>query len=162
MILVPKKGGSFRPEVDYRWLNVVAIPEAFPLLNIGLLLQDISSGNRVFATLDLGKGFLQMPMAKDIQPPTAFSTHTLGLSEFPSRHSLRKTYLSNGIKRQDSFMQLKALLANVPVLASTDFKLPFVLTTDAYSIGLDAILHQKVDGKLRPIAFTRKLLKPAE
>ncbi|ROT82717.1 hypothetical protein C7M84_024113 [Penaeus vannamei] len=63
---------------------------------------------------------------------------------------------------EDSFLQLKALLANAPVLAFPDFELPFVLTTDASSVGLGATLHQKVNGKLRPIAFASRTLKPAE
>jgi len=67
MILVPKKDGSFRPVVDYRKLNAVTIPEPFPIPNLRLLLQDIGSGNLVFSTLDLAKGFLQVPVAKESQ-----------------------------------------------------------------------------------------------
>ncbi|ROT69657.1 hypothetical protein C7M84_012131 [Penaeus vannamei] len=63
---------------------------------------------------------------------------------------------------EDSFLQLKALLANAPVLAFPDFELPFVLTNDASSVGLGATLRQKVNGKLRPIAFASRTLKPAE
>jgi len=295
MILVPKKDGSFRPVVDYRKLNAVTIPEPFPIPNLRLLLQDIGSGNLVFSTLDLAKGFLQVPVAKESRPLTAFSTHMghfeflrtpFGLRNSPltfsrlmsivlsgmindqvmvylddilicspsvSEHEkklrqvferlasagltinpgkcqffrskldfLGHTLTSNGIapnqnkvqavidfprpqnqkdlksflglsgfyrpfikdygsiaqplttllkkdvpfewakETEDSFLQLKALLANAPVLAFPDFELPFVLTTDASSVGLGATLHQKVNGKLRPIAFASRTLKPAE
>ncbi|ROT65770.1 putative enzymatic polyprotein [Penaeus vannamei] len=276
MILVPKKDGSFRPVVDYRKLNAVTIPEPFPIPNLRLLLQDIGSGNLVFSTLDLAKGFLQVPVAKESRPLTAFSTHMghfeflrtpFGLRNSPltfsrlmsivlsgmindqvmvylddilicspsvSEHEkklrqvferlasagltinpgkcqffrseldfLGHTLTSNGIapnqnkvqavidfprpqnqkdlksflglsgfyrpfikdygsiaqplttllkkdvpfvwakETEDSFLQLKALLANAPVLAFPDFELPFVLTTDASSVGLGATLHQK-------------------
>ncbi|ROT65769.1 Retrovirus-related Pol polyprotein [Penaeus vannamei] len=178
MILVPKKDGSFRPVVDYRKLNAVTIPEPFPIPNLRLLLQDIGSGNLVFSTLDLAKGFLQVPVAKESRPLTAFSTHMghfeflrtpFGLRNSPLTFSrLMSIVLSEDVpfvwakETEDSFLQLKALLANAPVLAFPDFELPFVLTTDASSVGLGATLHQKVNGKLRPIAFASRTLKPAE
>jgi len=61
-----------------------------------------------------------------------------------------------------SFNRLKALLVNSPVLAFPNFELRFLLTTDASNVGLGATLHQKIDGKLRPIAFASRSLKRAE
>lgn len=57
---------------------------------------------------------------------------------------------------------LKALLVNAPVLIFPNFELSFVLTTDTSNVGLGATLHQKVDGKVRPITCTNRSLKPAE
>jgi len=47
---------------------------------------------------------------------------------------------------QESFDELKSKLSNTPVLAFPDFKLPFILTTDASRIGLGAVLYQVQEG----------------
>jgi len=43
---------------------------------------------------------------------------------------------------QESFDELKSKLSNTPVLAFPDFKAPFILTTDASTVGLGAVLSQ--------------------
>jgi hypothetical protein len=43
---------------------------------------------------------------------------------------------------QESFDELKSKLSNTPVLAFPDFKVPFILTTDASTVGLGAVLSQ--------------------
>ena len=52
---------------------------------------------------------------------------------------------------QESFDELKSKLSNTPVLAFPDFKLPFILTTDASRIGLGAVVSQVHEGIERPI-----------
>jgi len=41
---------------------------------------------------------------------------------------------------QETFYKLKSKLSNTPVLSFTDFKVPFILTTDASTVGLGAFL----------------------
>ena len=41
---------------------------------------------------------------------------------------------------QESFDKLKSELSNTPVLAFPDFIVPFILTTDASTVGLGAVL----------------------
>ena len=61
-----------------------------------------------------------------------------------------------------AFESLKERLTSAPVLAYADFKKPFILETDASHGGLGAILSQEYDGKVRPIAFASRGLKPTE
>ena len=64
--------------------------------------------------------------------------------------------------QQDAFEDLKeALLADV-CLEYPDYSLPFVLEIDASRGGLGAVLSQKHDGKLRPIAFASRKTSPSE
>jgi hypothetical protein len=59
---------------------------------------------------------------------------------------------------QESFDRLKQKLSNAPVLAFPDFKRPFILTTDASSVGLGAVLSQEHDGIEKPLSFTSRQL----
>ena len=61
-----------------------------------------------------------------------------------------------------AFSKLKNLLTVALVLAFPDFDTEFVLTADASSIGLGAVLTQKVDGLERPIAYASRCLTKAE
>jgi len=63
---------------------------------------------------------------------------------------------------QESFDNLKSKLSNTPVLAFPDCKLPFILTTDASTVGLGAFLSQVQEGIERPISFAIKQLNKAE
>uniref|UniRef100_A0A3P9K638 ribonuclease H n=1 Tax=Oryzias latipes TaxID=8090 RepID=A0A3P9K638_ORYLA len=63
---------------------------------------------------------------------------------------------------EQSFQELKTALTTTPVLAYADFQKPFVLEVDASHAGLGAVLSQEHGGKLRPVAFASRSLKPAE
>ncbi len=56
---------------------------------------------------------------------------------------------------QKSFDTLKGKLTTSPILAYADFSLPFILEVDAIS-------SQEQEGKVRPIAFTSRSLRPIE
>jgi hypothetical protein len=64
--MVRKPDGSWRPCGDYRRLNLVTIPDSYPLPN----MMDFAAkmfGCRIFSKVDLRKGFHQIPMhARDI------------------------------------------------------------------------------------------------
>lgn len=61
-----------------------------------------------------------------------------------------------------AFNQLRRCLMSPPVLAYPDFQRPFVLTTDASSLGLGAVLSQHQDGGERVIAFASRGLRGSE
>lgn len=61
-----------------------------------------------------------------------------------------------------SFEALKVKLTTSPVLAYADFSIPFVLEVDASHGGLCAVLPQVQEGKLRPIAYASRGLRPTE
>jgi len=65
-------------------------------------------------------------------------------------------------EHQQSFDTLKSLLTRSPVLIFPDFQLPFTLATDASCTGLGAALMQRIDGRLRPIAYASRKLNAAE
>ena len=63
---------------------------------------------------------------------------------------------------ETSFCELKRLLTTAPVLAFPDFDEEFVLTTDASSIGLGAVLSQRISGSERPVAYASRCLTKVE
>ncbi|XP_042338496.1 uncharacterized protein LOC121939556, partial [Plectropomus leopardus] len=63
---------------------------------------------------------------------------------------------------QRTFEALKLKLTTAPVLAYADFSLPFILEVDASHSGLGAVLSQEQDGKVGPIAYASRGLRPTE
>ncbi|KAL2097674.1 hypothetical protein ACEWY4_006881 [Coilia grayii] len=61
-----------------------------------------------------------------------------------------------------SFEGLKEKLVSAPVLAYANFGQPFILEVDASYSGLGAVLSQEVDGKVRPVAYASRTLRPTE
>lgn len=61
-----------------------------------------------------------------------------------------------------AFQSLKKKLTSAPVLAYADFKKPFIVEVDASHGGLGAVLSQEDGGKVRPVAFASRGLRPAE
>ncbi|TWW73497.1 Retrovirus-related Pol polyprotein from transposon 412 [Takifugu flavidus] len=61
-----------------------------------------------------------------------------------------------------NFEALKTKLTTTPVLAYADFTLPFILEVDASHSGLGAVLSQEQNGKVRPIAYASRGLRPTE
>jgi hypothetical protein len=58
-----------------------------------------------------------------------------------------------GPQEQQAFQSMNNRLCTTPVMAYPNFKLPFILTTDASKVAIGAILSQVQDGKERPFAF---------
>ncbi len=80
LVIVKKKDGGLRLCVDYRKLNQITKFDAYPMPRIEELLDSI--GNAKFIkTLDLSKGYWQVPMKKEDQEKTAFTTPK-GLYQF--------------------------------------------------------------------------------
>jgi hypothetical protein len=67
-----------------------------------------------------------------------------------------------GKKQQEAFKSLERALCEAPVLQIPDFRKEFVLATDASDLAVSAVLHQRVNGELVPIAYYSRLLSSAE
>lgn len=73
VVVVRKKDGSNRVCVDYRKLNSVSARDPEPMLNMTDLMQRLSS-DTIFTTIDLSKGYWQIPVADENVYKTAFVT----------------------------------------------------------------------------------------
>ncbi len=70
IVLVPKTDGSVRFCVDYRKVNAVSKFDAYPMPRVDELLDRLGTA-RFYSTLDLTKGYWQIPLSplsKESQP----------------------------------------------------------------------------------------------
>ncbi|KAK7912922.1 hypothetical protein WMY93_013133 [Mugilogobius chulae] len=80
VVIVFKKNGTLRICIDFRKLNSIAEFDAYPMPRIDDLLERIGAA-RYITTLDLCKGYWQVPLDKTSRPYTAFRTPA-GLFQF--------------------------------------------------------------------------------
>ena len=80
IVLVPKKDGSLHMCVDYRRLNSLSDADAYPMPRIDDLINRLGDA-RYISTLDLTRGYWQVPVAPQSRSRTAFTT-PFGLHEY--------------------------------------------------------------------------------
>lgn len=73
IVLVPKKDGSLRFCLDFRKLNSVSKFDPYPMPRVDDLIEKLGSA-RYLTTLDLCKGYWQVPLSPDSKEFTAFKT----------------------------------------------------------------------------------------
>ena len=95
VVPIKKKDGSIRLCIDYRRLNAVTKPDKFPLPNLADSIYGLSK-MKYFTSLDLVRGYYQVPIEKESRKYTAFST--------PHGHFQFKR-LSFGLKNAPSAFQ---------------------------------------------------------
>ncbi|CAM4515350.1 unnamed protein product [Lepidochelys olivacea] len=80
VVLVPKPDGEICFCMDYRKLNAVTRPDNYPMLRTDELLEKLGHAQFI-STLDLTKGYWQVPLDESAKERSAFITH-VGLYEF--------------------------------------------------------------------------------
>ena len=80
IVIVKKKDGNIRLCVDYRRLNSVTPVDPYPMPRTDELIDQIGQAKHI-TTLDLSKGYWQVPMKNEDRVKTAFSTPN-GLFQF--------------------------------------------------------------------------------
>ncbi|RVE60508.1 hypothetical protein OJAV_G00181480 [Oryzias javanicus] len=101
VVMVRKKGGGWRPCVDYRRLNAVTRKDSYPLPRIDDAL-DYVTGSCWFSSLDLRSGYWQVELAPEARPKTAF-TIGQGLWQFKAGLRLNPAKC-NLLGRQTQFL----------------------------------------------------------
>ncbi len=71
--MVRKPDGSWRPYGDFRRLNTVTVPDAYPLPNM-MDFAVKAAGCKIFSKIDLRKGYHQIPMHPADVQKTAITT----------------------------------------------------------------------------------------
>ena len=66
------------------------------------------------------------------------------------------------LKMDDLFKRVGKVLESAPVLSILDFRVPFIVATDASQYGVGAVLYQVVGGKKKFIGFGAKALQKGQ
>jgi len=126
----------------------------------------------ITASADKIKAVKQYPTPKGVKEVRAF----IGLACFyrrlvpdfaelakPLKTFTRKDQkFTSDATQQEAFESLKEKFCSAPVLAFPDFKLLFILTTDASKVAVDAIFFQVQNGLVRPIVYASRQLNKVE
>ena len=73
MVIMKKKDDTIRLYVDYRRLNSKTVMDAYPMPRVDDILDQVGQAKYI-TTLDLAKGYWQVPVAEDDQHKTVFIT----------------------------------------------------------------------------------------
>lgn len=106
VVPIRKKDGTVRLCIDYRKLNKVTIPDKFPVPNLSDSIFGLHN-TKFFTSLDLVRGYYQIPIDKESRECTAFST--------PKNHWQFKR-LSFGLRNAPSAFQrqIQSVLNSFP------------------------------------------------
>ena len=132
----------------------------------------VLSERGISASPDKVKAVREYPTPKTVKDVRAF----LGLASFYRRLvqnfaevakpltilTRKNREFTWGPEQQQAFQSMKDKLCTTHVLAYPNFKLPFILTTDASMTAVGAILSQVQDGAERPTAYASRQLNKAE
>ena len=81
VVMHRKSNGNYRFCIDFRRLNRVTKPDAYPSTFMQDILRKLRQA-RYISTIDLGSAYHQVPLTKSSRPLTAFTVPGLGLFQF--------------------------------------------------------------------------------
>jgi hypothetical protein len=121
---------------------------------------------------DKVKAILEIEQPKNLKELRSFLGSTNYYRKFIKEYALIASPLTELLKQtnpfiwsttcEDAFQKLKQSLIQPPVLATLDPGKPFVVHTDASDVAVGAVLMQKHDEGLRPLAYFSKKLGERE
>lgn len=149
VVPVRKKDGKMRLCVDYRKLNAVTKPDRFPLPNLTDSVFSLH-GVKYFSSLDLVRGYYQLPLESDSREYTAFST--------PHGHWQFKR-LSFGLKNAPAAFQreMQHMLSDFPWRRVVVYIDDVLIMSDSYEEHLELV--EKVLNTLETYGVKVKLSK---
>ena len=161
VLLVTKADGSLRFVTDFRKMNSLNIvPESVSLPRIDDSLDSLGSSRaRIFSTLDLLKGYWQVPIHEDSKKYTAFITHDgvfeynrmpFGLANSPAYFMRLMTRVLQGLMWETCLVYLDDVIV---------FSADFPEHLDRLRQVLDRIRAANLSIKAKKCAFVRKQTK---
>ena len=114
IVFVPKKDGTKRFCVDYRRLNAVTSPDAYPLPRIDDCIDSLGDAV-IFTTLDANAGYWQIPVAPEDRDKTTFTCHKgtfrylrmpFGLRNAPATFQRALDIILSGVRWQTCLIYL--------------------------------------------------------
>jgi len=121
VVVVPKKNGKPRFCVNYRRLNSVTKKDTYPIPRMDDCLDSLGEA-QFFSTLDCTAGYWQVPLNKEDQEKTAFTSHDglfewlvmpFGLTNAPATFQRALDVILSGLKWQMSVVLIT--LVQLPV-----------------------------------------------
>lgn len=133
-LLVGKEDRGARLCTDYRRLNSVTIPDAYPIPRVDDLIDSVGQAT-IMSKIDLLKGYYQVPLTQEAREKSAFIT-PFGLYEY--------TVMSFGLKNAPSTFQrlINNVIRDLPgVLAYLDDILVIAHSEQEHSLRLGKLLE---------------------
>lgn len=148
MFIVESAGKDPRPCIDYRKLNAITKTKVFPIPNVEALLERVSAA-RYVSTLDLVRGYWQVPLTENASKLAAFIT-PLG--------TFRPLVLSFGLKNAP-FVFSK--LMNEVLKGAESFAVPYLDDVAIFSRTWEQHLQhvREVFARLQKAGLTLKMAK---
>ncbi|CAC5397526.1 unnamed protein product [Mytilus coruscus] len=140
MVVVPKSNGDVRICIDFTKLNESVKRENYPLPAVEESLAKLANA-RMFTKLDANSSFWQTNLAEESRPLTTFNTP---------------------FAQETAFTEIKNELASSGTLGHYDPNKDTVVSADASSFGLGAVIRQKHGEILKPVAYASRSMTDTE
>ncbi|GAU41241.1 hypothetical protein TSUD_97760 [Trifolium subterraneum] len=165
IILVKKKDGTWRFCTDYRALNAITVKDCFPIPTVDELLDEMF-GAKYFSKLDLRSGFgvAEIEYLGHVVTGQGLTGYyrrfikSYAKIASPLTDLLKKEAFQWNEQAELAFQQLKTAVTTASVLALPNFKIPFILETDASGLGIEMLAIAEAIAKFRHYLLGHKFI----